>query len=843
MSSGDIKTNDRLPTPSPSRDTSNDSAESWRNELGGVHFRQAVSETASSIAAGTTGAIAFGLLRASGTYGRALSIPVAMLAGGLTKYGTKDGAEHVLLDEKDRTTSAADLAWGAVDGLAGVTASIADQRASTMFIRSTGRAELGAKLSESTAELVGKQLIDGSAWKGIQHNVVRGLVGGAAGSATWGLAHETTKNWEEIKQNPLLGIADATKGVVTDTAIGSLTGGVFGGATTALFRSPEIAGRAAAAIKGDGKYLKMDEYVINDFHSNLDKLPQLKTKLDERTAASDAAGIPSEFNVAGDALSGHVNFAFTRGGEVENQALARMGLKNLIPGNHEYDAPGGRFIPERYPGVIGPVLRDNPQISLLNANLDLSAYPEYAALTKPYVVHEIPGPHGPEKVATVGLITEEGAVNKIGYNDAAKTAISTVRDLNAQGITNIKLLTHLGLDEDKKLAKALLDENLVVAKISGGHTHDVVASPIWISNKETLAQKLQFWKQTREIPITQAGSSGQYLGENRIVFNPDGSANRWLTQGKLHPMTDVKPDPELKAFIDGQSAEIAQLKSTSYDAMMTEKYSLANARNRETPLGNLIADALLTGTQKRMGTEGPQIAMVHSGGIRSEIPADQNLTRQEISNVFMNAGNAEGEKKELVMVTMSGDNIKQALEYGLREFPLAQTPSIGKRLSEIFSSPSVTKFDEPGNFVQASGMSYSFDLSKQPFQRVSNLQVTLKNGLSTPMSPLENYRVVTRFHPVDKWIKANLFHDGLPLEDAYAKFDAQPVQVSQVELLGEYIQGRKLDPRIDSKVEGRVNNITPVAQDISLRPQTSIVGFSALDGLNAVENSEQKTKR
>ncbi len=837
MPAGDILTVNEAQT--PNRVT--DSSEKWRSELGSVHFRQAASEMVSSIAAGTSGAIAFGLLSAAGPYGKALSVPVAMLAGGLTKYGAKDGLQEVFLDQKDHNLSTTDLAWGAVDGLAGVSASLADQRASAAFLRATGRKELGASISEETAQLAGKQLVEGSAFKAISHNVFRGLTGGAAGSATWSTFHQTHDHWDQIKSDPINGITDTVKGVAIDTAIGTAAGGIFGGTLTALHRSPEIVSQSIARIKGDAGYLKLNEFAINDFHSNLDRLPQIQTKLDERSAISAAAGVPSEFNVAGDALSGHVNFAYTRGGEVENQALVKMGLKNIIPGNHEYDTVGGRFIPERYPKVMAPILKENPQISLLNANLDVSAYPDYQALVKPYVVHEIQGPNGLEKVATVGLITEEGAVGNIRYEDAAQVAIRTVKELNAQGIKNIKLLTHLGLDEDKKLARALLDNNLIVAKISGGHTHDIVASPLWVSNKESLAEKLKFWKPTVEIPITQAGSSGNYLSENHIVFNANGSANRWLTTGRLHAMQDVAADPTLKQFIDSQTAEIGALKATTYDSTASQAYTLTNARNRETALGNLISDATLTGLQKRMGEEAPQIAMVHSGGIRSEIPASQALTRQEIANVFMNAGQAEGERKELVMVTLSGKNIRDSIEYGIREYPLAEKPSLTKQLSDMFGKPADTKFDEGGNFVQVSGMKYSFDLTQQPWNRVTDISVKLPDGTYKPMLADEQYKVVTRFHPIDKWNKAGLFGDNISQDQIYVKLNGKPIEVSQVELLGEYIKGRTLNPLVDSKVEGRVTNATPVTQTIGLRPQPSIAGFSALAARETpMENDPEK---
>jgi 5'-nucleotidase / UDP-sugar diphosphatase len=819
-----------------------DSSEKWRTELGSVHFRQAASEVVSSIAAGTSGAVAFSLLSASGPYGKALSIPVAMLAGAITKYGTKGGAEAVLLDQKDHNLKASDLTWGAVDGLSGITASLADQSASRAFLQITGRKELGVKTALATSEMAGKQLVEGSAWTAIQHNVMRGFAGGAAGSATWSSFHETHDHWDQITADPITGIGATLKDFATDTVIGTATGGAFGGTLTAFSRSPEIMGRTMAGIKGDAGYLKMNEFVINDLHSNLDRLSQVKTKLDERSLVSAANGVPSEFDVAGDVLSGHVNFAFTRGGEVENQALAKMGLRNIIPGNHEYDAPG-QFVPERYPAVMAPILKANPEISLLNANLDLSAYPQYAALTKPYVVHEIIGPNGPEKVATVGLITEEGAVGNIRYEDAAQTAVKTVRELNAQGIKNVKLLTHLGLEEDKKLAQTLLNNDLIVAKISGGHSHDILASPVWVGKQRSLSDRLKFWQANPEIPITQAGSSGNYLSENHIVFNQDGSANRWLTTGKLHSMQDVAHDLDLKQSIDSQTTQIGALKATKYDASATQSYSLENSRNRETPLGNLIADATLSGLQKRMGADAPQIAMVQSGGIRSEISAGQALTRQEISNVFMNAGRVEGERKELVMVTMSGKNIRDAVEYGLREYPLAEKPSMASRFNEMFGKQTDTKFDEPGNFLQVSGMKYAFDLQQKPWSRVKDVSVKMPDGSYQPIQDSSQYKVMTRFHPVDKWNHAGFLGQGLSQDQIYAKLNAKPIEVSQVDLLGEHIQGRTLNPLVDSKVEGRVINTTPLAQALSLRPQTSIVGFSTLAANDATTVNDTEEKR
>nr|HNH75510.1 hypothetical protein [Candidatus Obscuribacter sp.] len=64
-----------------------------------VALRQTAADFAGSLTAGVSGVVAFSLLNAT-THGaaKAMSVPLAMLAGGATKYTVKSGVEHTLLD-------------------------------------------------------------------------------------------------------------------------------------------------------------------------------------------------------------------------------------------------------------------------------------------------------------------------------------------------------------------------------------------------------------------------------------------------------------------------------------------------------------------------------------------------------------------------------------------------------------------------------------------------------------------------------------------------------------------------------------------------------------------------
>ncbi len=99
-----------------------------------------MSEFASSLSASVTGAVTFGVVAASKR--TPLAIPVALLAGGVTKLGVKSGLEQAFVDEKDRTAGVQDVAWGAVDALAGIAGMKADHFASSKFKQAIAREAL-----------------------------------------------------------------------------------------------------------------------------------------------------------------------------------------------------------------------------------------------------------------------------------------------------------------------------------------------------------------------------------------------------------------------------------------------------------------------------------------------------------------------------------------------------------------------------------------------------------------------------------------------------------------------------------------------------------------------------
>lgn len=825
-------------------------------------LKQAAAEMTSSLAAGVGGTVVFSLAAAAVTHnwGKALTIPVAMLAGGTIKYGTKASMEAVMLDSKDRTSSfVSDFAWGGVDAVAGIGASAVEKVVAKKYLTSIGREALGKTVSESLAEDGGKLLAKESVAYGLKTNLLRGLVGGSSGAAIWSAPHRVSENWNEIKNDPGAGLAKSLMQVGHDTAIGAAFGGTLAGGATLIGRRSEVFGQLKNAVTPDKNVLRLDTYHINDFHSNTEQLPRIKTLLDQRMAASQARAVEARFIVPGDIESGRVNFAFTNGGKIENEALMKMGAKEIVPGNHAYDAPGGRSDVPRYPAVMEPLLQQHPDVSLIASNLDVSAHPQYERILKPYVVREVETPWGKTKIGTIGVTTEEGAVGGLKYIDPKVTVEAAVNQLKKEGVSIFQIHSHLGLGEDIKLAQHLIAKDIKVAGIVGAHSHDALPRPIWVGAQSEASgfERLNPFRRKLastgngsgagnfEIPIVQAGHSGNWLGEFNQAIKPDGTAHRFLTTSKLHQVTDnIAEDPSIRKFLDETAGEINALKSEAYDSQAVKRYSAAGSRSRETEMGNLFADAVRFGLKDRLGDQAPQIALVHSGGIRTGIPENVPLTRLDIANIVMNAGKREGEQKELALMNLTGAQLKNAIEYGVRERVAATKPSTLSRVKNLFAEQVEEHVDEPGNFVQVSGMKYAYDATKPGLkqggldgQRISGMQILNEQGVYEAVDPNKTYSVAARFHPLEKWWKYGIFGDK-PIEQVHRELNVQPLKISQVDLIGDYIRGKTLDPAKVSAIEGRITDLTPSYGNDMLRPGKSLLVAPILSGKDRLEKSK-----
>ncbi len=766
-------------------------------------YKKTFSEFTSNLTAAVTGAISFGLVtQAEISPLRLLALPLAASSGAITNYLVKDGLEHLLLPKNQVNLSQSDLWVGALDGLSGVVAGLCDQKIARNYINYLGKDALGNEASAAEINFAGKTLTNENLLPKFKLNALRGFSGGASGSLAFSLPYELVDNYQQIKTHPLTNLPKTLSVVAQNTLIGGIAGGTIGVIASAIANAPDLITNIKAKTMQGDSLTKINYLHINDFHSSLEKLPAMDTTIAKLQAK--AGSIPSKFVVAGDVESGNLNFTFTDGGKVENAALAKMGADTIIPGNHPYDHPSGGFVPERYPKVMEPILKANPKLKLIAANLDLTAYPDYEKLTAPYVVRQIETAHGSEQIAELGLITKEGAVGKIGYLDASDTATKYIKELNAQGINKIVIISHLGLNEDMQLAQNLNAQNLKVAAIIGGHTHDVTPTPIWIKNDGN------------EIPIVQAGSKGKWLGELNLNINSDGSANKNLTSGRMHPINqDNQPSKEMQNFIDNSLTQAKSLKNEKYNTTLTKPISLDGIRSQETRLGHIIADSIYQYV-KNESDYNPDLVIIQSGSIRDGLPGLKDLSRFDLAKIFMHSGDLQTETHQLIGLDMTGAQIKQALEYGVRDIPNPGSKTSFTKFSELFSNHfSTSKFDESGNFNHPSQLRYKIDLSKpgavsREFSgnRITDLTIDKGNGKIQPIQDNQTYKVVTRFHPLAKWHKFGVFGD-LSIDNIKEQSHLEVIKLSQVDALANFLKTRGFtDPERLLPLDGRIAYIT-----------------------------------
>ena len=181
----------------------------------------------------------------------------------------------------------------------------------------------------------------------------------------------------------------------------------------------------------------------------------------------------------------------------------------------------------------------------------------------------------------------------IDVEDAAKAIAKICNMYNSIDIDFTVLLTHIGFEEDKKLA-SLLDKSLGVDIIIGGHSHTLLEEPCIVN----------------DILIVQAGTGTNQIGRFDIVVDTDNNcidSYEW----QIVPIDNdhCSVDRRIMKLIYSYKNETDQ-KYQRVVTRLARELTHPN-RNQETELGNLLADAVYRSLNVN-------IAMFGSGAIRSE---------------------------------------------------------------------------------------------------------------------------------------------------------------------------------------------------------------------------------
>ena len=274
---------------------------------------------------------------------------------------------------------------------------------------------------------------------------------------------------------------------------------------------------------------------------------------------------------AGDFTDGALFYYFN--GDPEILALNRMGWDVSAVCNHEFDH-----------GMIGfRKMLGMLKFPLISSNLVFRDVSLNAMVRQTFTKTLADG----TKVGVFALMTPElGFVSNITKEgevrveqDLAAVAKEQVRRLREEeGCSVVIALTHIGFENDKLLASQVTGVNAIV----GGHSHTEVLELTLVKNPEGM-----------EVPVTQTGAYGRYLGK-LVLDVKDGVTQKEGTRWELIDLEQGVPlEPEaaaeLKLYDDKLQTELGKAVAVSKDPWDAGK---AFVRSRESNVGSFMADAM-----------------------------------------------------------------------------------------------------------------------------------------------------------------------------------------------------------------------------------------------------------
>lgn len=290
---------------------------------------------------------------------------------------------------------------------------------------------------------------------------------------------------------------------------------------------------------------------------------------------------------AGDELMGTPLSTLTSGkAEFEILNIIRPDVFEL--GNHEFD-----YGLENLRSLI-----DFAEFPIVCANV---IYEETdTALVPPYLILQ----KGKAKLAFLGLNTEtlkQVVVEKgtVGLKvKSAKKTLEKYLDSLDKETDLIVLVSHMGIEKDKKIAKMVKGIDIII----GGHSHTFLFYP----------------KVINQTVICQAGSKGRYIGKLDLVV--DLEKDRLINyEGRLiETLNDkVSPNRAIQKKIDLLEKKLAPYLDSVIGKLLTPwKRSFEGESN----LGNWEADVMREHTNS-------DVAFINSGGMRKDLPKGQIKVR------------------------------------------------------------------------------------------------------------------------------------------------------------------------------------------------------------------------
>lgn len=431
----------------------------------------------------------------------------------------------------------------------------------------------------------------------------------------------------------------------------------------------------------------------------------------------------------GDSFHGTLYFNEFKG-KANSHILNLLKPDAMVIGNHEIDA-GSEPLAEFVNDIKFPLLAGNMDLTHLptDAPFSLKGHPnliDYDATNK--IAKYITKPLQDKQLAIIGITLDQMADiarpdPAILFHDAVQTTANTIKHLNQQGIKHILLLSHLGIDFDRELAKQVNGISLIV----GGHSHTQQGdfNSLGIDSSP-------YGEIVNNTPILHAGKHAETIGIADIEFDHTGAviqlkgdnyfmldkqfiveSNQGVTpteyaqlSAQLHQHSGIiwdDEDAELQQILD--QLYRPAIESMKHQILTFVPKSLIHTRlpNEELPHGSEIAPLVCKSIYHVAKAEHPEINFVlhNAGGVRHSLDKGQ-LTRADVMGRILPFD------LPLVKYKIQGKHIYHTIESTIN----------------MATNNSVTGTGA-GSFPYTYGLKYHYDGRRELGSRIVNLEVLL----------------------------------------------------------------------------------------------------------------------
>ncbi|GJQ76955.1 hypothetical protein Trydic_g15151 [Trypoxylus dichotomus] len=457
----------------------------------------------------------------------------------------------------------------------------------------------------------------------------------------------------------------------------------------------------------------------HDMHSRFPKqkggwggFPRTAHYINERRKeAAEDKSPPVIYLNAGDTFTGSIWFS------VHRWVIAAAFMKALRPdvlslGNHEYDDGIDdmcNFV--RYCG--SPVVC---------ANCNFSREPEAYKLVKPSHILTVKD----RRIGIIGYLTTETRLEarpgETVFEDEVESVQKEAQRLTKEGIDIIIALGHAGFDIDREIAHKVPEVDVVV----GGHTNTF----LWHANFSTVpsSEKPEGHYPTMierpgkpPCPVVQAYAYTKYIGHLSLVFDENG--NLIHSDGEdsyvVFLNKSFKEDPKVVRLLNQFRPQI-DLMSKNVIGETDVDLHADLCRKEECALANMVTDAFIDYKaslyNETKGWTDTPIAILNGGALRMDI-LQGPITQSDIFTTLPFF-------QKLVSFEIYGHQIKKTLETGVR-----------RELSKV-----------EGEFIQVSGIHYTFDRHRPVGHRVINIMMRCAEcdcPMYEPIDYSKLYRIIT----------------------------------------------------------------------------------------------------